>query len=98
MQRAILNITGMTCGDNVGKVRQALEAITGVKTVKVAVREGKAAVQFDETATSAERLKIAVEEAGYGVDTAGASSACKGCSCCGDLMTTSQNACVHSKL
>lgn len=82
MQRAIFDVIGMTSVDGAVKVKQALRAVTGVKTVKVSVREGKAAIQFDAAATSASRLKAAVMEAGYAV---GAENIpCRSCNCCDD--------------
>jgi copper chaperone len=85
MRKELLNVTGMTCGGCAGKVMRALQAVNGVKEVEVSLREGKAAVQFEENLTSPEQLKGAVRQAGYSVEPAeGARPAsCKGRGCCG---------------
>lgn len=82
MQRAIFDVIGMTSVDRAVQVKRALLSVTGVKAVKVSVREGKAAIQFDAAATSASRLKTAVAEAGYAVSAE--NTPCKSCNCCDD--------------
>tara|TARA_R110002110_G_scaffold167482_1_gene368478 strand:- start:25729 stop:25983 length:255 start_codon:yes stop_codon:yes gene_type:complete len=72
MQTELLKIAGMTCGGCTSRVALALEAITGVNDVKVSLSDGNATVQYDETMTSPEQLKVAVREAGYSVDATGA--------------------------
>ncbi len=69
MQTEIVKVTGMTCGGCTSKVTNALKAITGVGDAKVSLSDGEATVQYDERLTSSEKLKSAVEGAGYGVDT-----------------------------
>ena len=71
MQTEILNIAGMTCGGCVSTVTRALVAVDGVHDVQVSLPENEALaqaiVQFDEIFTSPDKLKQAVEAAGYGV-------------------------------
>lgn len=84
MQTEILKVTGMTCGSCTSKVTRALQGITGVDDVKVALSSGEATVRFDERLTSPAKLSSAVEAAGYRVDAAGASAdrqAKDGCCC-----------------
>jgi copper chaperone len=85
MQTELLKVTGMTCGGCTSNVTKALKAINGLGDIEVSLAAGEAIVQFDERLTSPEQLKLAVQRAGYGIDTI--KSACKpqgkgGC-CCG---------------
>ena len=58
-----LSVTGMTCGNCVGHVKEALEAIPGVRA-EVDLRGAMAMVVRPERVTVQELLD-AVEEAGY---------------------------------
>ena len=83
MQTVQLTITGMTCGGCTSSVTKALEAVNGVNDVTVSLANAKATVQYDENLTSAEQLKSAVIEAGYGVDTSNSNQESQGKGCCG---------------
>ena len=72
MQTENLNVTGMTCGGCASTVTKALKSVAGVGDVKVSVSTGEATVQYDERATSPDKLKSAITSAGYGVDASGA--------------------------
>lgn len=48
MQTELLKITGMTCGGCTAKVTRALQAVSGVKDVKVSLSASVAKVQFVE--------------------------------------------------
>jgi copper chaperone CopZ len=52
-------------------VTQSLSSLVGVGQVHVSLAEGVATVHFNEKLTSPARIRVAVEEAGYGVDHAG---------------------------
>lgn len=67
MQIETLKITGMTCGGCTSAVTRALVAVDGVHNVDVSLANGVAKVDFDENMTSLDKLKLTVEEAGYGV-------------------------------
>lgn len=67
LQSIILHVTGMTCGGCTSAVTRALVAVDGVHNVNVTLATGEAKVAFDEKITSPDKLKLAVEEAGYGV-------------------------------
>ena len=84
MQTELLKVTGMTCGGCTSNVTHALKAITGVGDVNVSLSAREASVQYDERLTSPDRLKAAVQGAGYGVDVtnAGQTQQSKG-GCCG---------------
>ena len=67
MKTETLKVTGMTCGGGVDVVTRALVAIDGVHNVNVSLANGEAKVDFDESMTSTDVLRLAVEKAGYGV-------------------------------
>ena len=84
MQTEQLKVTGMTCGGCTSSVGHALKAVKGVNDVQVSLATGEATVQFDERLTSPEQLKLAVQHAGYGIDTTNPSNAPKSKGgCCG---------------
>ncbi len=60
-----LPIQGMTCASCVVRVEKALKNVDGVQSATVNLATEKATVQFDAEATSLERLKVAVKDAGY---------------------------------
>ena len=82
MKTETLKVGGMTCGGCVSSVTKALRAVDGVKDVAVSLQAGEARIQFDENATSPERLRAAVERAGYDVQERSAAHHRKG-GCCG---------------
>lgn len=64
MKTTTLTIEGMTCGNCVRHVTEALRGVPGVREAKVSLDERSAVVAHDdEVATS--RLVDAVEEEGY---------------------------------
>ena len=82
MQTETLKITGMTCGGCTSSVTRALVAVDGVHDVQVSLpnsealigevqtgkaQSGEAIVQYDEQFTSPDKLKLAVQAAGYGI-------------------------------
>lgn len=67
MRTEIFNISGMTCSGCVSAVTKAVQAIGGVRKVDVSLQAAQAKVEFDEQATSADRLRDAIQRAGYAV-------------------------------
>ena len=67
MQTEQIKISGMTCGGCTSTVTRALQAVGGVREVKVSLSPGEATVQYDEKLTSPVQLKSAIKGAGYGV-------------------------------
>lgn len=63
MKKTII-IEGMTCGHCEGRVKKELENVCGVKSAEVSVSDKKAVVELAHE-VDAEKLKAAVEEAGY---------------------------------
>ena len=68
MHNETLKITGMTCDGCTSKVAHALKAVSGVHDAVVTLANGQAAVRYDESETSPEKMQMAVKAAGYGVD------------------------------
>jgi copper chaperone CopZ len=65
MTETTLTITGMHCGHCVMRVQKALGALPGVQVKQVEI--GKAVLAYDETQTSADAIRRAVEGSGYQV-------------------------------
>ena len=59
-----LHIKGMSCEHCVQHTKEALEAVNGVKSANVSLKNNSALVEHGEEVTLA-ALKAAVEEAGY---------------------------------
>lgn len=75
-----LQVTGMTCASCVMRVEKTLEAVTGVKEVKVNLATEEASVAADASVT-ADSLAAAVRKAGYDVATTETTLRVKGMTC-----------------
>ncbi len=62
-----LPITGMTCASCVRRVEKALGKVEGVERASVNLATEQAKVAYDPSVVDVQRLKAAVEQAGYGV-------------------------------
>jgi copper ion binding protein len=60
-----LDVRGMTCGNCVRHVTEALRGLPGVDAVDVELAAGKARVRHDPARVTTEQLIAAVEDAGY---------------------------------
>lgn len=60
-----LDITGMHCDNCIKKVKDALTKVDGVWGADVDLENGKAEVQYDDSATEADKMIAAVEGVGY---------------------------------
>ncbi len=67
MKTELFKVNGMTCGGCVNSLTHALKAVIGVIEVNITLTSGAVLVQYDEHLTSPQRLKLAVEDAGYSV-------------------------------
>lgn len=67
MQVGMLKLAGLQGEQCASKVAQALKSLKGVEKVDVSYSGAKATVTFDETVVSTQRLKVAVEDAGYSI-------------------------------
>jgi len=66
-QKVTLNVTGMTCASCVSHVEEALREVPGVISASVNLATEKATVAYDTAQTDIEAMRLAVEDAGYGV-------------------------------
>ena len=66
-QSTTLDVKGMTCGDCVGKVSNALKAVDGISDVTVDHTTGKTLVTYDADLVSMDMMKSAVKTAGFKV-------------------------------
>src|SRR5690242_15526619 len=62
-----LPVTGMTCASCVRRIEKALGRVDGVREASVNLATERARVVYDPQVASPERLRAAVEKAGYGV-------------------------------
>jgi copper chaperone len=65
MTETTLRITGMSCGNCVRHVTEALRGVPGVGAVEVVLAEARAKVVHDAARAPVAALIAAVEEAGY---------------------------------
>ncbi|MBB5216262.1 heavy-metal-associated domain-containing protein [Parapusillimonas granuli] len=63
----MLKLAGLKSDQCAIKVADALKSIKGVEQADVSFQNGKATVTFDEALVSTQRLKVAVEDAGYAI-------------------------------
>ena len=61
----MLPVTGMTCASCVRRVEKALGKVAGVQAASVNLATEKVTVMFDADVASVERMRAAVEKAGY---------------------------------
>ena len=78
-----IKVTGMTCGGCSSNVTKALNAVNGAVNVNVSLSDANATVEYDEKLTSPEQLKLAIKEAGYGVNSSDTPQQSSGKGCCG---------------
>lgn len=71
-QTRIIKIDGMTCGGCVASVHTATADIDGLHTMTVELADNQATVTFDDSATSAEAIAAAIDEAGFEASVANA--------------------------
>jgi copper chaperone len=67
MLSAILNVKGMSCGHCVSAVESALKEVPGIESVDVNLKANKVTVSYDESLAKLDKVKEAIEEAGYDV-------------------------------
>jgi len=65
MEQTELHIDGMSCGHCISRVQKALARVEGVHVDQVGI--GSARVTWDPEVVSLQRLREAVEDAGYEV-------------------------------
>jgi len=69
MEKAVLNIEGLSCGHCVKAVTEAISVLTGVSDVLVDLKDGTATFNYDPAKTPLEIIKTAITEEGFTVKT-----------------------------
>lgn len=64
-QRALFNVTGMSCAGCVAHVQQSISKIEGVQQAEVSLLEGRTLITYDDEETSPEAIKQVVDALGY---------------------------------
>ena len=67
MKKKVLSVTGMTCSSCARTIEKSVSKVEGVSNASVNFATEKLIVEFDESKASIEKIKEAVEKAGYGV-------------------------------
>ncbi len=68
METITLKVNGMTCQGCARSVTKALQGVTGVTAVEVSLEQAEAKVSYIPREVSVERLKAAIDGAGYQTD------------------------------
>ncbi|OJG13819.1 hypothetical protein RU96_GL001746 [Enterococcus canintestini] len=64
------NISGMSCEHCVARVEGAINALPGVKKVKINLKKNNGVVKYDDTQLTTEKIVEAVSAAGYPTEAA----------------------------
>jgi copper chaperone len=67
METVTLTVKGMTCMGCVRSVKNVVEPLSGVSSVEITLDNGQVVVNYDPAKTPLERIKNAIDEAGYEV-------------------------------
>ncbi|WP_053368231.1 copper chaperone CopZ [Bacillus sp. FJAT-27245] len=67
MEKALLNVEGMSCGHCVKAVEGSVGALEGVERVLVDLKEKTVAVEYKGDAVSIDKIKETIEDQGYDV-------------------------------
>jgi len=67
MQVGMIKLAGLKDEGCAVKVADTLKSLKGVDNADVSFEKSKASITFDEALVSLQRMKVAVEEAGYGI-------------------------------
>ena len=65
MKEISLKIEGMHCNGCSARLEKVLNNFDGVKNAKVSFEDKQAVINFDESKTSIENIKEAIEDAGF---------------------------------
>ena len=65
METTTIKVDGMSCGGCVKSVTGVLTALDGVAKAEVSLEQKQAVVEFDAAKVTPERLKAAIEDAGF---------------------------------
>jgi copper chaperone len=65
METTIIKVAGMSCGGCVKSITQVLLGLPGVGSASVSLEQGEATVEFESSKVTRDRLKNAIDEAGF---------------------------------
>ena len=65
METTTIKVDGMSCGGCVKSVTGVLTALDGVASADVSLERKQAVVEFDAAKVTRDRLKAAIEDAGF---------------------------------
>ena len=65
MENVVIKVAGMSCQGCVKNVTGVLQALPGVGSVEVSLDAGQARVAYDALQVDVERLRAAIEDAGF---------------------------------
>jgi len=68
MEKKTVKINGMSCNHCVAAVTEALSGISGLEKIKVDLKSGNASFNYDPDKAGMDRIKAAIEEAGFSVE------------------------------
>ena len=66
MKREVLKISGMTCAACSARIEKVVSKIEGVESVTVNLTTEKLSAYIDEEVADVQKIKAAVERAGFG--------------------------------
>jgi len=67
MDNLTLDVSGMSCEHCVKAVKTALSALSGVKDIKVSLKDGKVSFSHDPSQAPLDAIKAAIIEEGFEV-------------------------------
>jgi copper chaperone len=65
MEKTTLKVEGLHCNGCVRTVTNAIKRVAGVSEANVSLENEEAIIEFDEKETDLEKIRKAVDEAGY---------------------------------
>ncbi|MED3549766.1 copper chaperone CopZ [Cytobacillus praedii] len=68
MEKATLNVTGMSCGHCVKAIEGSVGELAGVSKVSVHLENGTVDVEYSSTEVSLDKIKETIDDQGYDVN------------------------------
>ncbi len=67
MEKQIINVEGMSCEHCVNAITKAVNALDGVQSVDVNLKEKTVTVEYNSMKVSIDKIKEEIEEQGYDI-------------------------------
>jgi len=67
MEKAIINVEGMSCSHCENAVKKSVSALDGVNSVSVDLKGKTVTVEYESSKVSLDRIKAEIEDQGYDV-------------------------------